>query len=217
MPEERPDNGAFYKQCVRELKDEKACKEVIETMELLETLELENCVERHGLRECYNLCMKKCQDNDCEKRCGRVIIHAVATISARRILMTAAYLAMHTGIILPEAISAVYINTLAEFEQKVHDCKGKLKLMALFSGIAGELVGMTGIKELTLLMAPTIATKHDCIKKQDEVFEAELNEMLEGLKQLVGEEIIARLNAALEEGVIKIGRLVVRFPPLRKT
>ena len=64
-------------------------------------------------------------------------------------------------------------------------------------------------------MAPAVAVMHDCIK-QDEPLEAELDELLEGLKLLVGEEIIARLNAALEEGAVKIGRLVIRFPPLRK-
>jgi len=206
----------FYEQCVKELKDEKACEEITKAIELLETLKLEDCVKKHNPDKCYNLCMEKCQGNDCERHCGRVIAYAVAANSAREMLTTAAYLAMHTGIILPEAIAVIYIDTLAELERKVHDCKGKLKLTALFSGIAGELVGATGIKELTLLMAPTIATVRDCIEKQGELFEAELNELLEGLKQLVGEEIIARLNAALEEGAIKIGRLVVRFSPLHK-
>jgi len=206
----------FYKQCVRELKDEGACKEVAKTVELLETLKLEDCVERHIPSECYNLCMKKCQDSNCEKLCERAVIHAVATNKARKILAAATRLVVHAGIALPEAIGAIYIDLLAEYERRIRGCEGKLKLVTLFSSVVGELVGATGIKELALLMAPAAAIMHDCIK-QDEPLEAELDELLEGLKLLVGEEIVARLNAALEEGAVKIGRLIIRFPPLRKT
>jgi hypothetical protein len=211
----------FYEQCMRELGDREACREMAETVRVLEELRLEDCVRKHGFDKCYNLCMKKCQDSNCERRCMRAVAHAMATNKAREILTAAVQLTAYMDVNLPEAISMLYVNLLMEYERVANDCERKLRLMTLFSGIVGELVGMTGIKELTLLLAPAIAISRSCIKERaggtDEVLEAELNELLEGLKLIVGEEVVARLSAALDEGVVKIGSFVVRFPPLRKT
>jgi hypothetical protein len=191
--------------CMEILRDRQACERVARSLALEGELQLAECARERGLDECHELCLKRCQGADCGDLCARAVGHAGAQALAREILLAAARIAAASGLRLDEAVVVSFMSAVQRSERAARDCAARERLASALTVAADELAHAAGHPELVMLAAPAISLLRDCPK--------ELERGLESLKVL-GEDIAARVAAALEEGAVVIGRAVIRFPPV---
>jgi len=197
----------IFKKCIEELKDREGCEFMYRVFKIVDRLKLEECIAKHDIDMCYDKCIKECKDSDCDRLCDHAVGHAAASIVAREVLLEAARMAVNIGTDLLNALVLRFMTMLDKFAGRAGSCREKKRVVYLFSTIAAELMELTGVKELVLLMAPVLALWRECPG-------SEIDDVLEVVKIIAGENYAARIAAALEEGAVRIGNVVIRFPPV---
>jgi hypothetical protein len=132
---------------------------------------------------------------------------AAAKSLARKLVQGAMAAASDTGVTIPEAAAMGFYMLLNEPDD---DCIARIVSMKVLGLVAVELKKLLGMQDLLLLMAPTIAMAYECIG--DNAFD-----LLDMLAPTIGREMAERIAAALEEGVVKIGNIALKFPPAKPT
>lgn len=160
-------------------------------------------LEERGARRCL-VCLETCRGEDCGELCTGALDSAAAI--ARRLVHEAVDTASKTGLTIPEAVAVNFYMLLDEPD----DCVAKVFSMRVLSLVAVELGHLLGMKKMLLLMAPAIAKAHECIG--DSAFS-----VLDAAAPAIGRKMAERIAAALDEGVVKIRRVVLTFPPAKPT
>jgi hypothetical protein len=196
-----------YEECLKAFNDPERCGFVSKAAQLAESLRLEECLERRGVQRCLNICLKNCEEGDCEEVCLGALEMASARSIARKLVQGAVAAASENGVTVPEAAAAGFYMLLNE---PGDDCVAKIVTMRVMGLAAVELRNLLGEQEMLLLLAPAIAAAYECIG--DEAFN-----LLDTMELAVGREMAERIAAALEEGVVKIGNIALKFTPVKPT
>jgi hypothetical protein len=201
--------GDVLERCVKELGDRRACEFMYRVFRTVEELRLEECVAKNGIDRCLDACMERCKDGDCDRLCDHAVGQAAATVTASVMLLEAAGAAVHAGADLLGLLAVRFVAMLEGLVRGLEGCHQKRRLARLFSMVAVELAGLVGTGEPLLLVAPALASARGCIEDQ-------VDGVLSVVRLIAGDEYAARIAAALEEGAVEIGSVVVRFRPLRQ-
>jgi len=196
-----------YEECLKTFKDPEMCRFGQRAVQLVEALRLEECLERHKPQKCLDVCLKNCKEKNCRDLCLSAMDMAAAKGLARRLVQGAIDVASDAGVAIPEAVAIGFYMLLNEPND---DCIAKIISMRVLGLVAVELRRLLGMKDLLLLLAPTIAMAYECIG--DDAFS-----LLDTLAPTIGQETAERIAAALEEGIVKIGNIELKFPPVKPT
>ncbi len=196
-----------YEACLKAFNDPEMCGFGLRVIQLAEALRLEECLDRHKPQKCLNMCLKSCRGENCRELCLNAMDAAAAKGIARRLVQDAAAAASETGLTVPEAVAVGFRMLL---DEPGGDCIAKVVSMRVLGLVAMELRNLLGVQDMLLLLAPAIAAAHECIG--DEAFD-----LLDMIAPTIGREMAERIAAALEEGVVKIGRMELKFPPAKPT
>ncbi|MFZ8808911.1 MAG: hypothetical protein ACO2PN_12520 [Pyrobaculum sp.] len=196
-----------YEECLKRFNDPEMCGFGFKAVQLAETLRLEECLEKHKPQKCLDACLKNCRGENCRELCLNAMDMAAAKGIARRLVQGAVAAASETGISIPEAAAMGFYALLGEPD---NDCIAKVISMRVLSFVAIELKNLLGVQEMLLLLAPAVAKAYECIG--DSAFN-----LLDMVEPAIGREMVERIAAALEEGVVKIGRIALTFPPAKPT
>jgi hypothetical protein len=196
-----------YETCLKKFKDPEMCRFGLRVVHLAETLRLDECLERHEAQRCLNMCLKNCKGENCNQVCLYALDAAVAKNIARKLARGAVAAATETDLTIPEAAAMGFHMLLKE---PASDCVTKVASMRILGMVAVELRYLLGVQDLLLLLAPAIAMAYECIR--DEAFN-----LLDMVAPSIGQEMAERIAAALQEGVVKIGRITLKFPPAKPT
>jgi len=196
-----------YEECIKTFNDPERCRFASKVAQLAEALKLEECLERRGPQKCLNICLKNCEEGDCDEVCFSALEMASARSIARRLVQGAVAAASEDGVTVSEAAAAGFYMLLSE---PGDDCVAKIVTMRVMGLAAVELKNLLGEQEMLLLLAPAIAAAYECIG------EDALN-LLDMMEATIGREMAERIAAALEEGAVKIGRFTFRFTPVKPT
>jgi hypothetical protein len=142
---------------------------------------------------------------DCVELCLNAINVVAARNIARRLVQGAA--ASETGLTVSEAAATGFYMLL---DKPGGDCVAKVISMRVLGLVAVELKNLLGMRDMPLLLAPAIAAAYECVG--EEAFD-----LLDMIAPAVGREMAERIAAALEEGAVRIGRVKLRFPPVKPT
>jgi hypothetical protein len=176
-------------------------------IQLVEALRLEECLDRHKPQKCLDRCLKNCRGENCRELCLNAMDAAAAKSIARRLVQDAAAVASETGLTVPEAAAVGFGMML---DGSGGDCTAKIVSMRVLGLVAIDLKNLLGVQDMLLLLAPAIAAAHECIG--DRAFD-----LLDMVEPAIGREVVERIAAALEEGVVRIGRIELKFPPAKPT
>jgi len=196
-----------YEECLKKFNDPEMCRFGQRAVQLAEALRLEECLERHRPQKCLDICLKNCKEKNCRDLCLSAMDMAAAKGLARRLVQAAIDAASDADITIPEAAAMGFYMLLNE---PGGDCIARIVSMKVLGLVAVELKNLLGMEDLLLLLAPTIATAYECIG--DEAFN-----LLDTLAPTIGQEMAERIAAALEEGIVKIGNIGLKFPPVKPT
>jgi len=193
-----------YEEC-KAFSDPEMCRLGFRAVQLAEALRLEECLERRRPQKCLDACLKSCKGENCGELCASALDAAAAMSIARRLIHWAADAAPKTGFTVPEAAAAGFYMLL---DEPSSGCAARVRSMRVMGLVAVELRNLLGMREMLLLMAPAIAKAYECIG--DDAFN-----MLDMAAPAIGQNMAKRIAAALEEGVVKIRRIVLTFPPAK--
>jgi hypothetical protein len=196
-----------YEECLKTFNDPEMCGFGLKAVQLAEDLQLEKCLDRHGAQRCLEKCLKNCREAACRELCLSALDAAAAKSIARRLAQGAVAAASETGLTAPEAAAMGFGMLL---EEPDGDCVAKVVSMRVLGLVAMELRNLLGTQDMLLLLAPAVAKAHECLG--DDAFN-----LLDMLAPALGREAVERIAAAMEEGAVKIGRVVIKFPPAKPT
>jgi hypothetical protein len=132
---------------------------------------------------------------------------AAARSIAKDVLRGAVEVVVDSGLMMtvPEAVAVLVSELLRKYAGA--DCAAK---SALFHALSIADVNLHSVVEsdLVLLLAPLISASHGCVGE-------EADGLLEEVKAAAGEEVAAKISAALDSGEVAIKRVLIRFPPAR--
>jgi len=196
-----------YEECLKTFNDPEMCGFGLKAVQLAEDLRLEECIEKRGAQKCLEKCLKNCRGGDCRELCLNAMDAAAAKGIARKLAQGAVAVASETGLTAPEAAAMGFSMLL---EEPDGDCIAKVVSMRVLGLVAMELRNLLGTQDMLLLLAPAVAKAHECLG--DDAFN-----LLDMLAPALGREAVERIAAAMEEGAVKIGRVVIEFPPAKPT
>ena len=196
-----------YETCLKMFNDPELCGFGLKAVQLAEDLRLDECLDRHGAQRCLEKCLKNCRGATCRELCLSALDAAAAKGIARRLAQGAVAAASETGLTAPEAAAMGFSMLL---EEPDGDCIDKVVSMRVLGLVAMELRNLLGRQDMLLLLAPAVAKAHECLG--DDTFN-----LLDMLAPALGREAVERIAAAMEEGAVKIGRVVIKFPPTKPT
>ncbi len=194
-----------YEACLKTFNDPEMCMFGFRVVQLAEALRLEECLDRHKPQKCLNKCLKNCRGENCRELCLNAMDAAAAKGIARRLVQDAVAAASETGLTVPEAAAVGFYMLL---DEPGGSCIAKITSMRVLGLVAIDLRNLLGAQDMLLLLAPAIAAAHECIG--DKAFD-----LLDMVAPAIGREMAERIAAALEEGVVKIGRIELKFPPVK--
>jgi hypothetical protein len=195
-----------FENCVGATGDPEACRVSQRVFQLVKELGLVECVERRKVRECFAACLDRCRGvGECVDLCIGALDVAVGLAVARGLAEGAKMVALF-GVSPVEAAAAAFAEMLQKAERT--KCPERADAARILNIVAVELRNLLGAQDLLLLLAPAVAAAHSCVG--DEAFD-----VLDAIMSAVGEETAARIAAALEEGVVAVGNVVVKFPPVK--
>ena len=194
-----------YEECLKRFKDPEMCRFGSRVVQLAEDLRLEKCLERRGPQKCFDACLKRCRGEDCGELCTNALNAAAAMSIARRLIHWAVDAAPKTGLTIPETVAIGFYMLL---DEPGNDCVAKVNSMRVMGLVAMELKNLLGMRKMLLLMAPAIAKAYECIG--DDAFN-----ILDMAAPAIGRKMAKRIAATLDEGVVKIRRVVLTFPPAK--
>jgi hypothetical protein len=202
-----------FEKCVEVTKDPQFCSYLYQINQLINVLA--GCVVERGAEECFRECLRNCRGEGCGETCLGALEVAVGTAAAREVVRRAALVAALSGADLINAIAAVFSEELKSAEAK--ECPDKAVAARILSIAAVELfmnLQKTAspkmrerVQGLLLLAAPALAAAYQCVG--EEAFE-----YLETVRPLIGEEAVERIVAAMEEGAVLVGGVVIKFRPV---
>jgi hypothetical protein len=204
-----------FEKCVEATKDPQFCSYLYQINQLINGLA--GCVVERGAEECFRECLKRCRGEGCEETCLGALEVAVGTAVAREVVRRAALVAALLGADLINAVALIFSEELKSAEAK--ECPDKAVAARILSIAAVELFMnlqkaaesspklRDRVQSLLLLAAPALAAAYQCVG--EEVFE-----YLETVRPLIGEEMTKRIVAALEEGAVLVGGVVINFKPV---
>jgi hypothetical protein len=192
-----------YEECT--FSNPEMCRFGFRAVQLAEDLRLEECLERRRPQKCLDACLKSCKGENCGELCANALDAAAAMSIARRLIHWAADTAPKTGFTVPEVAAAGFYMLL---DEPSNGCAARVRSMRVMGLVAVELRNLLGMREMLLLMAPAIAKAYECMG--DDAFN-----MLDMAAPAIGQNMAKRIAAALEEGVVKIRRIVLTFPPAK--
>jgi hypothetical protein len=191
-----------YEARFKALGDLELCKFGAAAARLAEALKLDECLGRGETQRCLDECLKSCREGDCADLCLDALDVAAAKSIARRLAQEAVAAAPKAGLTAPEVAAAGLYMLLKEPEE---DCVSKIASMRVLDLAAIELRSVLDSQDVLLLLAPAAAKAYECLG----------GEVLDTLKPAVGREMAERIAAALEKSVVKIGRIELKFPPVK--
>jgi len=192
-----------YEECLKRFKDPEMCGFGSRVVRL--ALRLEKCLERRGPQKCFDACLRRCRGEDCGELCANALNTAAAMGIARMLIRWAVDVAPKTGFTIPETVAIGFYMLL---DEPGGDCVDKVNSMMVMSLVAVELKNLLGMREMLLLMAPAIAKAYECIGDDA------LN-ILDMAAPAIGRKMAEKIAAALDEGVVKIRRIALTFPPAK--
>jgi hypothetical protein len=190
-----------YEACLKALE---LCN-VVATVQLAEALRFDECLGGGEPQRCLDECLENCREGGCADLCLDALGVAAAKGAARRLIHWAVEVAPKTGLTIPEAAAVGFYMLLDALSS---DCPAKANLMTVMGLAAVELGNLLGMRKMILLMAPAIARAYECIG--DDAFN-----ILDVAAPAIGRSKAKRVAAALDEGVVKIRRVMLTFPPAR--
>jgi hypothetical protein len=193
-----------FKVCVEGTGDVEGCLLTRDVLGLIEGMNLVECVTAKAAKECLRECVEKCGE-ECIDLCLAAVDTAVGIAKARNLMEDVA-LAASAGVDPLDVATAAVVLELWKAVQM--DCPDRAAMTKTLVITVVELKNLLRNQEVLLLLAPLLAVEHTCVG--DEVFE-----FLEAARRGIGEEMTQRIVAALEEGAVKIGNSIIRFPPVR--
>ncbi len=194
-----------FKMCIEGTRDVEGCLFTEEVLRFMETMRLVECAASRTEESCLIECLYKC-GAECLEMCIAAA-DVAAGIAKARSLAEDVKLAAEMGVDQLDAAVATFMMELSKAAGK--GCPDRaIEARRLFITLV-ELKNLLKERELLLLLAPLLAVEHPCTG--DEVFET-----LEMIRKSIGEEMVKRITAALEEGAVKIGRTIIWFPPVRQ-
>ena len=194
-----------YEECLKTFNDPEMCRFGFRVTQLAEFLRLEECLERRRPQKCLDACLKTCRGENCGELCASALNAVAAMGVAHKLIHWAVDVARRTGLTIPEAVAVGFYVLL---DAPGSDCAARVGMMRVMGLVAVELRNLLGMRKMLLLMAPAIAKAHECIG--DEAFN-----MLDMAAPAIGQNMAKRIAAALDEGVVKIRRVVLTFPPAK--
>ncbi len=194
-----------YEACLKTFNDPEMCMFGFRVVQLAEALRLEECLDRHRPQKCLDMCLKNCRGENCRELCLNAMDAAAAKGIARRLVQDAVAAASETNLTVPEAVAVGFYMLL---DEPGGDCVAKVISMRVLGLVAIDLRNLLGAQDMLLLLAPAIAAAHECIG--DKAFD-----LLDMVAPAIGREVAERIAAALEEGIVKIGRIELKFPPVK--
>jgi hypothetical protein len=194
-----------YKECLKRFKNPEMCRFGFRVSQLAEGLGLEECIERRGPQKCLDACLKSCKGENCGELCASALNAAAAVGIARRLIHWAVEAARKTRLTIPEAVAVGFYMLL---DEPGSDCATRVSSMRVMGLAAVELRNLLGMRKMLLLMAPAVAKAYECIG--DDAFT-----ILDMAAPAIGQDMAKRIAAALDEGVVKIRRVVLTFPPAK--
>jgi hypothetical protein len=196
-----------YEACLKALGDLELCKFGATAVRLAEALRLDECLGRGEPQRCLDECLKNCGGEDCADLCLDALDVATAKSIAKRLAQEAATTAPKAGFTAPEVAAVGLYMLLREPED---DCISKIVSMRILGLAAIELRSLLGSEDMLLLLAPAVAKAYECLG-------GKTLDLLDALKPAIGREMVERIVATLEKGVLKIGRIELKFPPAKPT
>jgi hypothetical protein len=193
-----------FRACVEGTGDVEGCLLTRDVLGLVENMRLVECVMTRTTKECLRECVERCGE-ECIDLCLVAVDTAVGIAKARN-LMSDIELAASVGIDPLDVAAAAVALELWKAVQM--DCPDRAVMTRTLVITVMELKNLLRNQEVLLLLAPLLAVEHTCMG--DEVFE-----FLEAARRGIGEEMVKRIVAAMEEGGVKIGNSIIRFPPVR--
>ena len=169
---------------------------------------LEKCVEKNDAVKCIEKCVKDCGGGEgCVRACRAAVDAAAARSIAKDVLRGAVEVVVDSGLTMkmPEAVAVLVSELLRKYAGE--DCATR---SALFRTLGITIVNLHNVVEsdLALLLAPLISAAQDCVGEEAEGLPEEV-------KAGAGEEVAAKISAALDSGEVAIKRVLIRFPPAR--
>ena len=199
------DLDSSYEACLKLTGDPNKCF----VFQAAEPVELEECVQKSAAVICFVKCVKGCSGSreECVRQCRKAVDAAVARNLAKDILRGAADMVIESGLVIkmPEAVAMLVSSLLNLYLGS--DCATKISLF--------HVVGMAVVRlrdlvapDLILLLAPLISAAHNCVGE-------EADDLLEEVKAVFGEQEVSKISAALDSGEVVVGRVIIRFPPVK--
>ncbi len=201
-----------FEKCVKIGKDPQFCSLLQKISQL--SRELVDCAESLTPKDCYYVCLKMC-DGECEIVCLNAVQAAFGIAMARKIARKAVVAVVLFSLDPVNAHAVVFDAELKKVEKM--SCPEKAFGSRTLAAAAIELYKAFKIvpslqeraQDVILLMAPALALVHQC---GEDVFE-----YLDLIMPFVEEEAVKRIVAALEEGVVLVGEVDIRFEPVKTT
>jgi hypothetical protein len=201
------DLDKLYELCLKMRGDPERCRFGV-LVERLVKEGLERCVEKNASDKCLKKCVEDCGGReDCVKACGVAVDAAVARSIAKDVLRGAVEVVIDSGLMvsMPEAVAVLVSELLKQYVDA--DCAAKSALFRTLSIAIVDLHNAVG-SDLILLLAPLISATYSCVGEW-------ADGLLEEVKAAAGEEVAAKISAALDSGEVAIKRVLIRFLPVR--
>jgi hypothetical protein len=193
-----------FRACVEGTGDVEGCLLTRDVLGLIEGMDLAECVRTGTAEECFVRCVEKCGE-ECTDLCLAAVSTAAGIAKARNLMEDIA-LAASAGVGPLDAAAAAVVLELRKAVEV--ECPDRAAITKTLTIMLIELKNLLRSKEVLLLLAPLLAVEHTCVG--DAVYE-----FLEAARQGIGEDLTKRIVAALEEGAVKVGNSIIRFPPVR--
>jgi len=191
--------------CIRGTGDPEGCALTHRVLEMVQQMDLVECVRGRGAKECFEECLQKCRGEDC----GGLCISAVDVAYGMSLALDMARDVQLAALMGVEPLDAAALSFAVRLEKVWEkECPDRAAAARILVAALVELRNLLRIRELLLLLAPLLSAEHGCTG--EEVFE-----FLDSIVMAVGEEMVAKIAAALEEGAVVVGNVVIRFPPVR--
>jgi uncharacterized membrane protein YgdD (TMEM256/DUF423 family) len=202
------DLDELYELCLKVRGDPATCSFGVLVERLIRGGGLKECVEKNVTIKCFERCVEKCGGGEeCMRACHVAVDAAVARSIVRDILRGAVEMVIdhNLTVSMSEAVAILILELLKNYVDA--DCSTKT---AVFHAVGIAIVELNNVvgSDLLLLLAPLISATHDCVGEG-------ADEVLEEVRQVAGEETVAKISAALDSGEVAIKRVLIRFPPAR--
>jgi len=200
------DLDGLYELCLKAGGDRERCSFGVLVEKLKEGLE--KCVEKNAATKCFEKCVEGCGGGeDCVRACYVAVDAATARAVAKDVLRGAVEAVAESGltVTMPEAAAALVSELLKKYADA--DCEARAVLFRAMSMVIVDLHNVVG-PDLILMLAPLISVAYDCVGEA-------ADSLLEEVRHAAGEEVAAKISAALDSGEVAVKRVLIRFQPVR--